>query len=204
MFKRIKSIKEKFFFTFFKEEVSRIERTNNELLKSKIESLEEKQAKKLKDIGMKGRRVEWIFTNSKDAEIIGIAKNKEKKEMIVYKECTECSVYIKLLGESSRGFERVSQINARIYKNSDYRYMKIEDIQMIDNYMGNGSIAMEYLIKTSKKMGISYIEGVLAISSVNGEVIKEHFDRLIHYYEKFGFEVNIESGSTLGNIKKVL
>lgn len=73
--------------------------------------------------------------------------------------------------------------------------IKICDIQMEDNNIGNGSIAMNYFIKVSRQMGFDRIIG--DISNVD----KDHWDRLVHYYEKFGFKVTFNKEYTWGEIE---
>ena len=63
------------------------------------------------------------------------------------------------------------------------KYIKIYDILMEDNNIGNGTIAMKALIKYATKNNIKWIEGYL--SSVDND----HADRRNHYYKKFGFEI---------------
>lgn len=73
--------------------------------------------------------------------------------------------------------------------------IKICDIQMKDNNIGNGSIAMKYFIKVSKEMRFNKIVG--DISNVD----KDHWDRLIHYYQKFGFKVIFNKEYTWSKIE---
>ena len=63
------------------------------------------------------------------------------------------------------------------------KYIEIIDVLMVDNNIGNGTIAMKALIKYATKNNIKWIEGYL--SSVDND----HADRRNHYYKKFGFEI---------------
>lgn len=66
----------------------------------------------------------------------------------------------------------------------------IEDIECSENNVnkGYGSLAMDCLINIAKSRKIERIRGRL--SSVD----KDHFDRLQHFYSKFGFSVNMDTG----------
>lgn len=59
---------------------------------------------------------------------------------------------------------------------------------------GYGSVLLRNLIKFAKEMGIKMINGNLSPAD------SDHFDKLRHIYEKFGFEVNIQDRS--GTIRK--
>lgn len=107
------------------------------------------------------------------------------------------SLYILLCSKSYQAINGLPKIMTTIYKNPypEKSYIHIEDILMEDNDIGNGTIAMNYLIKTAKRMEIDYISGNL--SSVD----KDHFDRSEHYYKKFGFDVEFDASRTSGSIK---
>lgn len=66
-------------------------------------------------------------------------------------------------------------------------YIHIDDFFAIREDVGNGSILMKYLIKFAKEKNVKYISGML--SSVD----KDHFNKLGHFYEKFGFKVSFNS-----------
>jgi hypothetical protein len=88
-------------------------------------------------------------------------------------------------------------------KNWNERILKIVDIIPDDNNIGNGSIMMNYLLKDVKQHPeIKRIVGT--ISSVD----KDHYDRLEHFYKKFGFSVEFYTDNngekTGGSIEKVL
>jgi hypothetical protein len=70
----------------------------------------------------------------------------------------------------------------------------INDINMRRNNAGYGSIAMEALLDYAKEQNYHKITGWL--SSVD----QGHFDRLEHFYKKFGFDVIFNSDKTEGNV----
>lgn len=85
-----------------------------------------------------------------------------------------------------------------VYKNeaTEYfaaeNYVKIDDVLMQNNSIGNGSICMEYFIEEVKKQGFDYIRGKLA------SVDKDNFKRSIPFYKKFGFEVTMKGDNNSG------
>lgn len=64
------------------------------------------------------------------------------------------------------------------------KYIYIVDVLMVDDEIGNGTIAMNALIKYAKKINAEWING--SFSAVDDD----HADRRNHYYEKFGFVIN--------------
>ena len=77
-------------------------------------------------------------------------------------------------------------------------YIKIDDILVVNNDVGNGSILMPYFIKYCKTTDARYICGQL--SSVD----EGHFDRLKHFYKKHGFNVKLTPERSSGFIKYML
>lgn len=73
-------------------------------------------------------------------------------------------------------------------------YIHIDDILVIDNNYGNGSILMPYFIEYCKSTDASFVSG--ALSSVD----KDHFARSIHFYEKHGFTVTMNENGESGSI----
>lgn len=55
---------------------------------------------------------------------------------------------------------------------------------MVDNEIGNGTIAMNALIKYANKIEAKYIDGTLS------PVDDGHADRRNYFYEKFGFVIS--------------
>lgn len=82
--------------------------------------------------------------------------------------------------------------------------VKIADIITGDyKNRGCGSLLMKYLI--------NYLEGRQDIKKVNGVLVNDdsdHFDRIEHFYKKFGFEVKFklnENGEKIsGSIEKII
>jgi len=130
-------------------------------------------------------------------EVIAIRKNKEDEWVIVTKWVTDTDIWIKLYSPKYLACNRHPRIMSSIYYgySKNKKCIKIEDILMEDDNIGNGSICMEYFIREIKSMNYDLVEGYL--SSVD----KDHFDRSIHYYKKFGFEVELNDKKSCGNIR---
>jgi hypothetical protein len=77
-------------------------------------------------------------------------------------------------------------------------YIKIDDILVVDNDVGNGSILMRYFIKYCKTTDAKYICGQLSL------VDKGHFYRSEHFYKKHEFNVKFTSDRSAGSIKYIL
>ena len=131
--------------------------------------------------------VERIFYLFRNAEIIGMEKNKKDDELFIV--MNNDTIY--LLGERYQGITNLPRILFHVYKTDDEffqkKYIHIDDVLMEDNDVGNGTIAMKALIKYAKRNNIKWIEG--SLSSVDND----HADRRNHYYEKFGFKIQSSS-----------
>ena len=84
----------------------------------------------------------------------------------------------------------ISKIDRPMYiefTNSNYnkKHIYIDDICICYYNHGYGSLAMKYLIEYSKSIGCKYISGNLRYADV-----KDHKDRLFHFYQKFNFSIN--------------
>ena len=87
------------------------------------------------------------------------------------------------------------------YDNSIYNkpYIKIIDIIVEDDNVGNGSILMPYFVEYCKQFtDAKKISGALA------SVDKDHFERSIHFYEKHGFLVKLNEKGDSGSIEYLL
>lgn len=72
--------------------------------------------------------------------------------------------------------------------------INIGDIQVDKIDLGCGSLAMQALLDFAKEHRYSKITGWLS------PVDRDHFDRLEHFYRKFGFNVEFNSDRTEGSI----
>jgi len=72
--------------------------------------------------------------------------------------------------------------------------LNIGDIQIDKIDLGCGSLAMQALMDFAKEHRYSKITGWLS------PVDQDHFDRLEHFYKKFGFSVEFNSERTEGSI----
>ena len=120
-----------------------------------------------------------------DAKIVGIEKNKNDEELIIV--WTHGAIY--LMGKS---YWMHGSSLPKLYYNIEYGYenykkvikgIYINDVLMINNNIGNGSIALNALINYAKEIGAPKITGSLS------PVDDDHADRRNHFYEKFGFNI---------------
>lgn len=171
-----KSLCEKIFEKELKEEQQILE--NDYLNKKKRLQYEMKKIEKKYGII---KQIFYLFPNS---EIIGIDCNKNNDELLIVINSND-TIY--LFGEHYQCLTNLPRIFFKVCeaKEGSYskKYIKIYDILMEDNNIGNGTIAMKALIKYATKNNIKWIEGYL--SSVDND----HADRRNHYYKKFGFEI---------------
>ncbi|MGE6616231.1 hypothetical protein [Bacillus mycoides] len=141
-----------------------------------------------------------IFSKYPQAEIIGIEKNKKNNEIFVFREPIGRSFEIKLYTRRSNYTYQIPTLFATLHNNSNQEpdCIWIGNITSPKENIGNGSIIMKYLIKMAKEMKVPHISGRLSPHD------RDHFDKLEHFYKKFGFEVNFNCDRTEGSIKMIL
>lgn len=194
----------------FKKELNEINQYYKEDIEYEIERVH--QATKLEIAEMKKNyeTPKRIFTLFPNCEILGIEINKNDEEVYIFKTLSSTSLYIYLCGPSYQAANDLPKIMSKFEE--DYtegpssggfkKNLYINSIEMGDNEIGNGSIAMKYFLKTVEKlkesMNIEYITGYLSPND------SDHFERLEGYYKKFDFEVTFDESRTSGSIKKIL
>ncbi|EEM02059.1 hypothetical protein bmyco0002_56120 [Bacillus pseudomycoides] len=141
-----------------------------------------------------------IFSKYPQAEIIGIEENKKNDEVFVFRAPIGRSFEIKLYVRSFNYNFQIPTLFATLHNNlhQEPDYIWIGNITSPKENIGNGSIIMKYLIKMAKEMKVSHISGRLSPED------RDHFDKLEHFYKKFGFEVNFNCDRTEGSIKMIL
>lgn len=132
-------------------------------------------------------------------EVVAIKKNKNEEWVIVTKWIFQNNLWIKLysptylaINQHPRIMSSLESLESDCF--TEQKYAKIQDVLMEDNNVGNGTICMKYFIQEAKKIGCDFIKGCLS------PVDKDHFDRSIHYYEKFGFSVKLSDDKNSGSI----
>ncbi len=124
-----------------------------------------------------------IYKLIPDIKIIGIGQNKRNEDLIVA--INKETLY--LFGERYQIHGNLPRIYFKIYGGdncySEKKQMKIIDVFMEDNNIGNGSVAINALIKMEKEIDCTRITGMLSF------VDDDHADRRDHFYQKFGFEI---------------
>lgn len=175
-------IRKKFFRWIFKSELEKLE----ELYRSY--SIEENKLKSaVKRTEKKYNLINNFFSLFSTGLIIDIATNKRQEELIValtYDYCID-NKYILLYGGRYQGVSGLPRIlfkvNKQVITGLEKKYIYIEDILMENNNIGNGTIAMNALIKYARIINAQWISGSLS------PVDNDHAERRDHFYEKFGF-----------------
>lgn len=190
-------IKLKLFKWLFKRELAICENAiiqNEQKCERKINEMKAELELQKKQYGL----VDRIFFLFPDAKIIAVDTNKRNEEVLVVERSNGTMLTILLFGPSYQGITHLPRIMATVRKSEvfSYNYVHIDDIINIDDNIGNGSILMKNFLKIVENLHVDYIDG--GLSSVD----KGHFDRSEHFYEKFGFEVQLNAERTSGVIKK--
>lgn len=142
--------------------------------------------------------IKGVNSIAKNNDFIGVEKTKKQEDVILYKykmERCEFDVFIDI----PFGSETRNVLSLFTTLDNELKIIKIDDIQIAEEntHKGYGTVALNYLVNKSKKDGIKKINGT--ISSIDYE---DHGDRLVEFYEKFGFDINISG--TSGYITKYL
>lgn len=124
-------------------------------------------------------------------QVIGIEQTKENNWVIIYTSDDDnvCKIMLNDCQAAYRGNWDFS-IEAKYKKDNT---IHIGDIKGPEN-KGYGSICMDYLKETAKEQNIHYI---------TGDLVKrdwDHLDRLIHFYRKHDFDVNVDKDTQSGEI----
>lgn len=171
-----------------------IEYRSNAKNEIKAVKMEMKQMKEQDDL------IKRISDIDPDSKIVGTETNKNGEKLIVTEWLSPRNLWIKLYGQSYKGINNLPRIMSTINKNAytHDNFIHINDIIMVNDDIGNGSIAMKYFIKAAEQLEVDYISGSLSPED------QDHFDRSQHYYEKFGFDVEFNAKRTSGSMKKVM
>ncbi len=158
------------------------ENKDPEELKEEIEDLEFqvfRMQENLKEIAKK-----W--------QVIGIEQTKDNNWVIIYAsdDGDTCKIMLNECDSAFRGMWDFS-IQAQ-YANDNT--IHIGDIKGPEN-KGYGSICMHYLKEVAKEQNIQYITGDIAKRDW------DHKERLVHFYKKHNFKVNIDKESKSGDIE---
>lgn len=129
--------------------------------------------------------VKKVFELYPEAEIIGLDKNKNNEELLIVLN-NDDAIYLfgeryQKIGELPRIYFEVVNLRNDMFEE---KYIHISDVLMVDNNIGNGTVAMKALLRYAKKNNAKYICGFRSSADA------DHADRRDHYYEKFGFTVN--------------
>lgn len=134
-------------------------------------------------------KVKNIADNDNDRKLMGFYEISNRDRVAVV--LLQCLPLIKVELYHANKRYGISKITTTVVDN----VLNIGDIQMQYNCGGLGTIAMDCLLNFAKEQGYFKVTGW--ISSVDAD----HFDRLEHFYKKFGFDVVFNKGSSEGNIE---
>ena len=176
--------------TFFKKELLDMQN----YYQRKLEDIERNANKKTTMIEL----VHSIL-KEKNHVIVGEDVNKMKEQVLVVQWVFDNDIWFMLYSERYKAINKHPRIMASYVScYGEEPYIKINDILVVDNDVGNGSILMRYFIKYCKTTDAKCIRGQL--SSVD----KGHFDRSEHFYKKHEFNVKFTSDRSAGSIKYIL
>jgi hypothetical protein len=128
---------------------------------------------------------------AKKWDVVGIDQTKEENLVIVYKseEKERCNI---MLNDCDSTFRGVWDFSLQaLYPDEDR--IHIGDIKGPEN-KGYGSICIEHLKEIAIDKNIPYITGEIS------ERDWDHLERLMHFYEKHNFKVEVDYNSKSGNI----
>lgn len=176
--------------TFYKKELSEI----HKYYQRKVDDIERNANKKTNMI-----EIVHSVLQEKNHVIVGEAINKMNEQVLVVQWVLGNDIWFKLYSERYKACNRHPRIMATyVSPFGKDPYIKIDDILVEDNEVGNGSILMPYFIEYCKTTDAKYICGEL--SSIDNE----HFDRSEHFYKKHGFDVEFTPSRSSGSIKYTL
>lgn len=135
--------------------------------------------------------------SEKNNVIVGEADNKNGEHVFIVQRVYGKSIDFMLYSNRYKAINNHPRITAT-YNNfyDDNPYVKIDDIIVEDNDVGNGSILMPFFIDYCKRFtDAKRITGWL--SSVDSG----HFERSTHFYKKHGFEVELNEEGDSGGIE---
>lgn len=114
-------------------------------------------------------------------EILNIIDN----DIVVFKEGGDDIVVAKYANPYNHNY----QCKILCSWNIENKRIYIQDIYSPTTNEGFGSIAMEELFRNARKIGIETITGKIYLKSPSDNDYQEHKERLLHFYQKHGFEI---------------
>ena len=135
--------------------------------------------------------------SEKNRVIVGEADNKDGEHVFVVQSINGSSIDFMLYSNKYKAINNHPRIMAtytNVYNNNPY--VNIDDILVVDNNRGNGSILMPYFIEYCRNNTYAKkIKGWLS------PVDSGHFDRSIHFYEKHEYVVKLNGNGSSGGIE---
>ncbi|MDM5338366.1 hypothetical protein QUF84_14180 [Fictibacillus enclensis] len=129
---------------------------------------------------------------AKKWDVVGVEQTKEENLAIVYKDENKHQCKI-MLNDCSTSFQGIWDFSIdAVYTNDESIF--IGDIRGPSN-KGYGSICIQYLKELAADHNIPVIRGDIAPRDW------DHVDRLIHFYEKHDFEIEVNTATKTGFIE---
>lgn len=176
--------------TFFKKELLDMQN----YYQRKLEDIEINANKKTTMI----EQLVHSILKEKNHVIVGEDINKMKEQVLVVQWVFDDDIWFMLFSERYKAINHPRIMASYVSCCEEEHYIEIDDILVVDDDVGNGSILMPYFIEYCKTTDAKYICGQL--SSVD----KGHFERLEHFYKKHGFNVKFTSNRSAGSIKYII
>ena len=136
---------------------------------------------------------------NKGFEVLSVTQT-ENANIIMYRhflddipEEKEMRIFIGISVITPNGRSGRDPVLKAFFKNN-FTTISLEDIEMADSFInqGLGSMLLNALLDIAKKRNISRITGEIARVDIG------HIERLVHFYEKYNFEVILCSDPTDG------
>lgn len=137
------------------------------------------QIQELKKYKQQDELIRRIFSDYSSAKIVDLKEDKVGNQFFVVDAMDTIYLY------SWRNIAYKPKLYYEIKQNSEgENVMEIIDVLMTSIDEGQGTIAMEGLLKIAKERNVVRIWGKMAPCD------DDHADRRAHYYEKFGFSIS--------------
>jgi len=137
------------------------------------------QIRELEKFKRQDELIERIFSEYSTSKIIGLKEDKKGNQFFVVDAMDTIYLY------SWNSIGNKPRMYYEIHQNSEgENVMEIVDVLMSSINEGQGTIAMEGLLKIAKERNVAKIWGKMAPCD------DDHAERRAHYYEKFGFTIS--------------
>ena len=147
-------------------------------------SIFNKKSPKKKSEAQLMKKVQQIVSENPQQKYCGFFKDKERNSVALFVNENESKIEVELVDL----YMQFSQIHAEVIENK----VHIKDLSVYLTNIGYGSLMMHEFLYQCKLRSISEIDGELNFTKSKNE------DRLraIHFFNKYGFEIQFDSKNT--------